>query len=517
MKDPIGTCTYNQLYQNVKRYSKNGEFFCKELMTVFQQRAELESNYSKGLQKLAGKLIRASKGMSDNTTYRAWCHVSDEMYARADAHRSLGNAFQQEAIVEIRQLMDEHNRRKRPLDSAVERTGKLVTTNWNEQLKTKKKLISLTREHEALFNFVESNKHICTEKEKQKMLNRLTKSAEVQTRVDEEYFRTNMEGHHMRLKWENTQRNCYQIIQELEKQRIEVLYDIMNRYKLHMSSFEQILRHGQKQIEQTVQRVDVDKDIQTLVAENRLTVDDNKAEFLIADYFEEETKSLMGRGRRKDAIKLKLQRLEENISKTKKDCDGIEKLIKTYSENPSFSNQKNLEETEQQLDENKLKRDLLEATHCKLSVSLSEIEGRPRSLHRFSDSILKWKEKDCEHSVVQLTRPVKLRRTPFRSRQSLRASIIYKGPVKAATQSDDDQRPDVVKPALNCVGKGRALYNFTPQQDDELALKEGDLLNIYTRGDGGWWYGNLNGQTGHFPSSYVEELPVLDQVQSSEA
>ncbi len=30
---------------------------------------------------------------------------------------------------------------------------------------------------------------------------------------------------------------------------------------------------------------------------------------------------------------------------------GIEKLMKTYSENPSFSNQKNLEETEQQLDE----------------------------------------------------------------------------------------------------------------------------------------------------------------------
>lgn len=34
---------------------------------------------------------------------------------------------------------------------------------------TKKKLAGLTREHEALFNFVESNKHICTEKEKQKV------------------------------------------------------------------------------------------------------------------------------------------------------------------------------------------------------------------------------------------------------------------------------------------------------------------------------------------------------------
>lgn len=29
---------YNQLYQNVKQFSKTGEYFCKELMTVFQQR-----------------------------------------------------------------------------------------------------------------------------------------------------------------------------------------------------------------------------------------------------------------------------------------------------------------------------------------------------------------------------------------------------------------------------------------------------------------------------------------------
>lgn len=36
-------------------------------------------------------------------------------------------------------------------------------------IQTKKKLVGLTREHEALYNFVESNKQICTEKEKQKV------------------------------------------------------------------------------------------------------------------------------------------------------------------------------------------------------------------------------------------------------------------------------------------------------------------------------------------------------------
>ncbi|XP_030285246.1 nostrin isoform X1 [Sparus aurata] len=561
MRDPTSTCSYNKLYQNVKRLSKNGEYFCKELMTVFQQRAELELNYAKGLQKLAGKLIRASKGMSSNSTYSAWCHVSDEMYSRADAHRSLGNAFQQEAILEIRQVLDEHTKRKRPLDSAIERTGKLVTVNWSEQLKTKKKLGGLTREHEALFNFVENNKQMCTEKEKQKMLNRLTKSAELQTRVDEEYFKINMEGHQMRLKLENTLKNCYQIIQELEKQRIEVLCNILNRYNLQMSSFGQTLKHGQRQIEQAVQRVDMDKDIQVLTEENNITADDNVAEFLMADYFEEDSKSFMDKDRRKEAIKLKLQRLDDTITKTKKDREGVEKLMKTYAENPSFSNQKNLEETEQQLDEITLKLDLLEATHYKLSVSLSDLEGTEKSFHRFKDSIVKWKDKsifmskDCEHSVVQLTRPVKLRRTPFRSRQSLRASIIYKGPAQFVTQQsteappgaadpltptatmqeavaaecgstvngalphtdDDDKEQGQITPEPSSIGQCKALYNFTPEQDDELTLKEGDLLDIYTKEENGWWFGELNGKTGHFPSTYVEELPVLTKVQSSDA
>ncbi|CAI5656135.1 nostrin isoform X1 [Oreochromis aureus] len=556
MKEPTTTCSYHQLYQNAKQYSKNGEYFCKELVSVFQQRAELELTYSKGLQKLAGKLIRASKGMSNNSTHSAWCHVSDEMYSRADAHRSVGNAFQQEAILEIRQVLDEHNRRKRPLDSAIERTGKLVTANWSEQLKIKKKLIGLTREHEALFNFVENNKHISTEKEKQKMLNRLTKSAEMQARVDEEYFNINMEGHQMRLKWENTLKNCYQIIQELEKQRIELLGNILKRYNLQMYSFEQTLKHGQTQIEQAVQRVDIDKDIQALVEENRNTTEDHKAEFLMADYFEEDSKSFMDKDRRREAIKLKLQRLDENITKTKKDCEGIEKLMKTYSENPSFSNQKNLEETEQQLDENTLKLDLLEATHYKLSTSLSELEGKPKSHHRFSDSILKWKDKDCEHSLVQLARPVRLRRTPFRSRQSLRASIIYKGPPlfvaqqsvdpsKTATDQvtststtqesetaesgstvngvlephteEDKGQADKTTPELCSIGKCKAIYSFTPEHDDELALNEGDLLDIYSKEENGWWFGMLNGQTGHFPSTYVEELPQLSSIKSSDA
>ncbi|KAM9484268.1 nostrin [Salvelinus alpinus] len=543
MADPMSTCAYNLLYQDLKKFSKNGEHFCKELMTVFQQRAELEISYAKGLQKLAGKLMKASKGMNDNSTYRAWCHVSDDMYSTADTHRALGSAFQAEAILEIRQVIEEHNKRKRPLDNVVEKNAKLVVTNWSEQIKMKKKLVGLTREHEALFNFVEKNTHICTEKEKQKMLTRLTKSAEAQTRTDEEYFTINMDGHEIRLKWENTLKNCYQIIQEVEKQRIEVLCNILSKYNLHMASFRHTLVHRQKQIEQAIQKVDVEKDIQNLVEETSVAAEENKAKFLMTDYFEEDSKSLMEKDRRREAIKSKLQRLGDSIGKTKKDCDGLERLVKTYSENPSFSNKKNLEETEQLIDETTLKLNLLEATHCKLSSTLAELEGKPKTLHRFSASITKWKEKDCEHSIVQLARPVKIKKTPFRSR--LRSSIIYKGPPQSVTSAEassvevnqvytaviqDTAAPGEcgsVNGAMSLtddkegeewcsIGKCKAVYDFTSDRDDELNMKEGDLLDIYQKEDSGWWYGILNGQIGHFPSTYIEELPMLSVVETSD-
>ncbi|KAK2904700.1 hypothetical protein Q8A67_006499 [Cirrhinus molitorella] len=546
MKDPLSSCTYNLLYQDLKRISKNGEFFCKELLAVFQQRSELEINYSKGLQKIAGKLLKVSKEMCDNSTYRAWSFISDEMYASADAHRILGNALNQDAIQEVRQILDEHAKRKRPLDNAVEKSGKLVLTNWSEQIKLKKKLIGLTREHEALFSFVEKNKQISTEKEKQKMLNRLTKSAELQTRVDEDYFNTNMEGHHIRLKLENTLKTCYQIVQELEKQRIETLSNTLDKYSLFMTVYAQTVIHSHKQIEQAVRKVDVEKDIQSLVEDVSATADDNKAEFLMADYFEEEGKTVMGKDRRKDAIRTKLQRLEDCIKKTKNDREGLEKMVKVYTEQPNFSNQKNLEETEQLLDEVILKLDLLEATHCKLTHSLAEIEGKPKSRHRFSDSISKWKEKDCEHSVVQLSRPVRIKKTPFRSRQSMRSSMINKSVVtgnspdttskEPSTETTDvtqnnteEQQSGLVNGSASeseedsqgsefcSIGRCKALYSFTSDREDELKINEGDVLDIFQKDDSGWWFGELNGQRGHFPSTYVEELPVLTEMMSSEA
>uniref|UniRef100_A0A146LS83 Sorbin and SH3 domain-containing protein 2 n=3 Tax=Lygus hesperus TaxID=30085 RepID=A0A146LS83_LYGHE len=54
----------------------------------------------------------------------------------------------------------------------------------------------------------------------------------------------------------------------------------------------------------------------------------------------------------------------------------------------------------------------------------------------------------------------------------------------------------------------RVLYNYKPQNDDELELKEGDVVYVMEKCDDGWYVGSLhrNGQFGTFPGNYVERI-----------
>ncbi|XP_064604055.1 SH3 domain-containing kinase-binding protein 1-like isoform X2 [Liolophura sinensis] len=54
--------------------------------------------------------------------------------------------------------------------------------------------------------------------------------------------------------------------------------------------------------------------------------------------------------------------------------------------------------------------------------------------------------------------------------------------------------------------KAKASFAYTPENDDELALEVGDVLEILKQEEEGWWEGNLNGKVGMFPSNFVELL-----------
>ncbi|XP_041056817.1 nostrin isoform X2 [Carcharodon carcharias] len=524
MRDPVSGCTYDRIYQHIKKFAKNGDNYCKELISVLQQRADLEKKYAKGLLRLASKITKASTNI---------------------IKKKLASTIQQEAIKPIRQMLNEHTKRRKSVDSAVEKSSKLVIDNWSQQIKSKKKLMKSTKDHEAVFDLVENNKQIVSEKEKRKLLNKLKKSTEILTKIDQQYYELNRAGEDVRLKWESMFEQSYQVIHNLEEEKIKLLCDILNKYSDHITCFGRTLIERQKQIHEAVQNVNIEEDIQTLLDNTSILSDENKIEFLLTDYYEEDSKNTMDKERRKTALALKLQRLQDDITKVNKDKEGLEKMIRTSLKSPSFSDPQTEEKTFSMLDEATLKLILLELNFYKITSAVAELEGNPKPSHPLSDSIIKWKDKDHHHSLVQVSRPTKIknvqahrtltnslssnsRRDHHRhSSQQISEPIYSNHTINSnhselgVEQSEEDASSagyrNLVANPIQEIGTCKALYDYQAARDDELNMQQGDILIIHKKDVTGWWFGSLRGKKGIFPATYVEELLQVRKNSSAEA
>ncbi|KAM7104486.1 nostrin isoform 4-T4 [Molossus nigricans] len=451
MRDPLTNCSYNQVYKNLKEFSQNGENFCKQVTSILQQRANLEFNYAKGLQKLAIKLSKALQNTKKSCVVSAWAWVSEGMKSAADLHQKLSKAIELEAVKPTHQVLSVHEKKRKSLDNEVEKTANLFISNWNQQMKAKKKLMESTRKHEALFHLVESSKQTVTNRERQKLLNKLKKSTEKLTKEDENYYQKNLASCSTRLKWENTVENGYQNILELEKERIKLLCKNLNQYTQHISDFGRTLTT------------------------------------------EEDPNNAMNKDRQKSSIKSKLLRLQRDIEKALNDREGLQRMLKAYSSDSSDPEIQR--STAALMDETNLKLDLLQANAYKLSSVLAELEQRPQPSHPCSNFIFKRKEKQQTHSYVRIPRPFLMKRSE---------NVVRRASFGGQSNPSSPSTASGVAQHGNSLCK--ALYSFQARQDDELNLEIGDIVTIHKKEEG-WWFGSLNGKKGHFPAAYVEELP----------
>ena len=66
------------------------------------------------------------------------------------------------------------------------------------------------------------------------------------------------------------------------------------------------------------------------------------------------------------------------------------------------------------------------------------------------------------------------------------------------------------------IGVYRAVYDYAPQAESELEIKEGDLLFVLEKGDDGWWRAKKKALSedeeepeGDIPNNYIEEVSFL--------
>ncbi|XP_070263348.1 intersectin-1 isoform X3 [Myotis yumanensis] len=68
-------------------------------------------------------------------------------------------------------------------------------------------------------------------------------------------------------------------------------------------------------------------------------------------------------------------------------------------------------------------------------------------------------------------------------------------------------------PALQAVCQVIGMYDYTAQNDDELAFSKGQIINVLSKEDPDWWKGEVGGHVGLFPSNYVKLTTDTDPSQ----
>lgn len=60
----------------------------------------------------------------------------------------------------------------------------------------------------------------------------------------------------------------------------------------------------------------------------------------------------------------------------------------------------------------------------------------------------------------------------------------------------------------------RAIYDFEPQEKNEVGFREGTVIEVLSKHDSGWWLGKVDGgKEGYFPFCYCEEMNQDDEIQ----
>ncbi|KAH7322318.1 SH3 domain-containing protein [Rhizoctonia solani] len=52
----------------------------------------------------------------------------------------------------------------------------------------------------------------------------------------------------------------------------------------------------------------------------------------------------------------------------------------------------------------------------------------------------------------------------------------------------------------------RAMHNYTPTSASELALTQGNMIEVITTSPNGWWDGVIEDRRGWFPGNYVARI-----------
>ncbi|KAK5972058.1 Endophilin-A [Trichostrongylus colubriformis] len=152
-----------------------------------------------------------------------------------------------------------------------------------------------------------------------------------------------------------------------------------------------------------------------------------------------------------------------------------------------------------QLDFHRQTAQVLETLQAQLAARVKEASSRPRAEHHpqpvLTDRTPRSRSPATDGVMGGQSHSGFEQPPPYSNGSGFPGSVAYPA---AAAQQQQQQKPSA-----------RAMFDFDAQNEGELNLKEGQVVELIAQVDENWFEGRLNGKTGLFPIAYVQVLVPL--------
>ncbi|XP_006622793.1 nostrin isoform X4 [Apis dorsata] len=546
-------------FEDVRRYVKQGGDFCKELASILNERAELEANYAKGLNKLGNKLIKACAkdqgGNGSGGVNEAWRCVGEEMEATAEAHRLWGITLSEQLAKPLRVGVAEAQARSRKsIENSVDKAGKSLHEWRNIAIKSKKQSFACARENERLQDLArlqtisqsqqtnnKSSTHM-TEKEANKLEARRRKAEDSSRRADTEFYTVSVRAERARLEYESTMRKGAKQMELLEEERLSALKDLANVYLAHLQALAPRLQQIADRLAAPIRNCNVSQDIEILknLIRRVESSDGCNSEQLLPDFYAEHVTLAMNRERRKQALVRVLHLIRQDLEREKRGREGLETLHRAFIATPAFAADESTQNVTEKLHHMRSMLVYLEAARYKVGGTLAEVEGSKRIKHPLAEHILVSRDKQgLQQSVLKIPSWAKNESFEIQDDEDeMDVHLVKDHDTESrhwadrtagdgnsenppdeddfsdfdefSSHSEDNNNQDI--DAAETSGKSdgteqcRAIYQYSANLNDELSLSPGDLITVHQKQPDGWWIGECRGRTGIFPATYVQVI-----------
>lgn len=487
-------------FEELKKYIRQGSDLCKDVAAIVQERAELDREYSKGLSKVAHKLLKATQN-SVGTLSDGWKAVANSIEVEADLHKNLSNSLIEDISKPLKQLTEAQHKQRRPIEANVDKSLKSLTDKRTEEMKAKKSAYDCAKSHEKTEEATKSSK--AKEKDINKMEKKQKQMVDNLRKADKHYCECCEKAEVAREEWDLAVSRASSQLQTLEEERLSKMSEYLNQYNSHISVLGPRLTQSCDTLNKSVSAVDLQSDISS-VAKQRGSGPNTPEQMLIDSYAEDKQFTLKPE-RRKIALQHYLLHLRQSLEREEKGQVGLEKLLEVYLERPNFADAEAQEDTKQRLDQLKFMMNFLEANHYKIAKSFAELDHSQVPNYKFAKYIEMSRDKQGMN-VSMLKLPLNLAKE---GKTGYDATNVTLGALAASDEPfDDDEFDDdtCISPGNRAIGKCRALYDYQGTRDDELTIYEGDIITLYDKQSSDWWEGELHGRQGVVPATYVQEI-----------